>query len=671
MYTKINNLYIGNIFSIILGVKLEKRCLRYLLFISTLTLLFFSIENFVYADILINEFLPNSVNTDYEWVEIYNNGASPVNISDFNISEEAASKNFTIKDFILEPSSFVVLVRNDEVFNKTYNINGIKIIEYGEVIPSLNLNDGSDSIFLYNSNGQLIDSIKDYLNPGENVSIGRYPDGSAGTIKLLVQTPGNKNDKTATSLNWIYPSNNNTYVNYLVNLIVEITDDTATVEYALVNINSTNFSMSNNAQQWSYLWDTSIYKPQSYNITVYFKDSYGKIGYSTIYNVIINNTEVINQINNPPILKVINLTITDFLNRANGSLIVSWLYFDEDNDIENEKEILWFVDNVENPSLRNHSSISGIAGKNQIWISSVRVFDGKNWSTFYNSTPLQIANSAPTQSKPIITSNDNKIVRNSTLTCNGNSFDIDNDAITIFFKWYKNNKIMLSELDILIPGNFSKYDEIICEQTPFDGTINGTSLNSSSLKISNSAPILVSRFKDITSSQGKNITINLINAFMDLDGDVIKLSASNADNITIKIDNNTKISTIIPHTSFSGVRKIAFFASDGTATTKSNDVILTVNLGIEEADGVEDKVLPEKQKEAEIKNVIVNENIDSLSEDNREPNIITGKVIDSDPLNKEKKLNNKVKYILVIIPASIVAILSIYFVTRKFLNRNR
>ncbi len=628
-------------------------------------LLFFSIENFVYADILINEFLPNSVNTDYEWIELYNNGDVEINISEFNMSEEAASKNFTIKDFILGPKSFIVLVRSDEIFNITYRANGIKIIEYGDAVPSLNLNDGGDSIFLYNSNGQLIDSIKDYSNPGENISIGRYPDGSTDVITLLVPTPGNKNDNTPTTLIWIYPNSNNTYVNYLVNLIVEIRDDTATVEYALVNINGTNYSMLNNGQQWSYLWATSIYKQQSYNITVYFKDSYGKVDYSTIYNIMINNTEVIDQLNNLPILKLVNLTSTDFLNRTNGSLTLLWDYFDEDNDIENGKEILWFVDNIENPSLRNYSSISKNMIKNQIWVASARVFDGKNWSIFYNSTPLRIANTAPTQNDPTIISDDNKIIRTSTLICNTNVIDIDNDNITIFFTWYKNNKIVFSGIEnILRPGNFSKNDEIICEVTPFDGAVNGTVLNSTIIKISNSPPILVSKIEDKTLNQGKNITINLINAFMDLDGDDIKFSTSNYENLTIKIDNSTKISTIIPDTSFSDTRKIVFFASDGIDTIKSNEITLTVNPFIEKSE-----VITQKSEEPEIENVGSDENVSNSGEVNQESVVITGSVIE-DVLNKGKKSNNKIKYILFIIPTSIIVVLGIYFVARKFLKKN-
>ena len=129
---------------------------RGLLIVISFILLIITLP-FVFGDVVINEFLANSVNTDYEWIELFNNGTFPVNLSNFNISEEAAAQNFTISDVTIGSNGFIVLVRNETIFNQTYNTIGLTVIEYGSSVPSLNLNDGSDSIFLYNDSGEIID----------------------------------------------------------------------------------------------------------------------------------------------------------------------------------------------------------------------------------------------------------------------------------------------------------------------------------------------------------------------------------------------------------------------------------------------------------------------------------------------------------------------------------
>jgi len=177
--------------------------------------------SFASADVFINEFLPNSVGTNYEWIELFNNGTSSISLSNYNISEEAASQNFTIGSVSIAANGFIVLVRNETVFNQTYSLSDVTLVEYGPTVPSLNLNDGSDSIFLYNASGKLVDSILNYADPGENVSIGRHPDGSSNIISLTLQTPGDNNDEVPPVFNkWVNPSVNNSFVKGLLNVTV-------------------------------------------------------------------------------------------------------------------------------------------------------------------------------------------------------------------------------------------------------------------------------------------------------------------------------------------------------------------------------------------------------------------------------------------------------------------
>jgi len=239
---------------------------------------------FVFGDVLINEFLPNSVNTDYEWIELFNTGSSTVNLSNFNISEES-NNNFTIGDVTIEAASFVILVRDETTFNQTYNLTDVTLIEYGSIVGSFNLNDSGDSIFLYNSSGELVNSILNYIGPGENISIGRFPDGTSNIINFSIQTPGNKNDKNPPVFNkWVNPSANNSFVMGLVNVTVNITDSIYAVNVSLINFNNSNFLMKNNGDLWYFLWNTSLNADGNYNITIFFNDTLGLSNTDTLFN---------------------------------------------------------------------------------------------------------------------------------------------------------------------------------------------------------------------------------------------------------------------------------------------------------------------------------------------------------------------------------------------------
>ena len=271
--------------------------------------------------VFINEFLPNSANTNHEWIEIYNNGTIAVDLNDYNISETGASQNFTISGISIAASGFAVLARNSTLFNYTYsNKSGLIVIEYGPIVPSLNLNDGGDSIYLYNASGGLIDSILNYANPGENVSIGRYPDGNSSIVNLAIQTPGEENDNEVPVLNeWIRPAANST-VKGAINITANITDVTSSVDSALVNFNGSNYSMANYGDIWYFVWNTALNADGRYNITAYFNDSFGFRGVSVLANVSVDNLgpsiqsfngAVRNGSSLKPGLYTINVTIAD------------------------------------------------------------------------------------------------------------------------------------------------------------------------------------------------------------------------------------------------------------------------------------------------------------------------------------------------------------------------
>ena len=201
-------------------------------------------------------------------------------------------------------------------------------------------------------------------------------------------------------------------------------------------------------------------------------------------------------------------------------------------------------------------------------------------NTKQNSTLITIQNIAPTQSTPIITSNDDSSRKNGTLTCNNQSTnDLDNDLVANFIKWFNNSRLISESVNsaTLNVGNYSKNDNITCEITPFDGSINGTAGNSTNFTILNAAPVFNNSILNQSWNQDTSASFSISSNFFDIDGDNLTYNFTPAGNIIISADNFTKIVTLTPSSGFSGTRNAVFFAYDGTNTTSSNSVTLTVN----------------------------------------------------------------------------------------------
>ncbi len=86
----------------------------------------------VSAAVFINEVAVNSsINSDSEWIEIYNSGPGEVDLNSYNITENGALSNFTLS-LSVQADNFILLVRNSTAFNLQFpNLNSSKIIEFG------------------------------------------------------------------------------------------------------------------------------------------------------------------------------------------------------------------------------------------------------------------------------------------------------------------------------------------------------------------------------------------------------------------------------------------------------------------------------------------------------------------------------------------------------------
>jgi hypothetical protein len=259
----------------------------------------------VSADVFINEFLANGVlEPESEWIELYNNGSAPVNLGDFNITADGAEGNFTLSSDI-PGNGFIVLAKNLSTFNSTFPDvvkKGIEVVEYCLIVESFNLSNTGGNIELFDSSGLKIDNIS-YSSTKENVSIGRYPDGSKNIIEFNAPTPGANNDIEAPVFNiWVKPNANDSVVRRLFNVTVNITDKLNNVDSALINFNGTDFLMKHNGDLWYFPWDTSLNKDGLYDITVSFNDTLGFSDSDMLFNIRVNNSNSPPKISSTPVI---------------------------------------------------------------------------------------------------------------------------------------------------------------------------------------------------------------------------------------------------------------------------------------------------------------------------------------------------------------------------------
>ncbi len=105
-------------------------------------------------DVKINEIMYNpstdqGSDSNIEWIELYNNDAEAINISDWTID------NNLISDNVMEPGDYVVLARNKTAFDAYYGALPCSVIDVTFVLN----NDPGDTIVLCNSTGAEVDNV--------------------------------------------------------------------------------------------------------------------------------------------------------------------------------------------------------------------------------------------------------------------------------------------------------------------------------------------------------------------------------------------------------------------------------------------------------------------------------------------------------------------------------
>ena len=119
------------------------------------------------SDVKINEIMynPQGTDADLEWIELYNNDAEAVNISDWTVD------NKSLSDIVMQPGDYVVLARNKTAFEDYYGALSCSVIEVRLGLT----NDPGDTIVLCNLTGAEVDNVT------YNASLGA--DGNGKTLE--------------------------------------------------------------------------------------------------------------------------------------------------------------------------------------------------------------------------------------------------------------------------------------------------------------------------------------------------------------------------------------------------------------------------------------------------------------------------------------------------------
>lgn len=131
------------------------------------------------GDVLINEIMYNVDDTQFEFIELYNNSAVDVQISNWHLADDLDLKNGRYNQIItninLLPNEYAIIVCDEAVYKVIDESKWDKILFTKK---KFSLNSTTDNINIYNEHKQLIDSVEysdtwheDYLSSTKNISL--------------------------------------------------------------------------------------------------------------------------------------------------------------------------------------------------------------------------------------------------------------------------------------------------------------------------------------------------------------------------------------------------------------------------------------------------------------------------------------------------------------------
>lgn len=244
-----------------------------------------------------------------------------------------------------------------------------------------------------------------------------YANDSAGNM-MITPTFRISINNSAPNISSFNPEELNVSINEPDNLTFNITahdvnGDEITIEWRQ---NGSLKSTTNN-----FLFSGNFSAAGFYNITVEVSD--GILLSSLTWNLTVRNTNIV------PNITSVTTANSDYLNRTNGTLQAFWTFYDFDNDNIILNETLWYVNKELVNNYTNKTAIHQLnTTRLENWTSSVRIFDGTNWSNFVDSSAVKIENAKPS----VGIGNSIMIIQETQLVnISVNATDLDSDPLTI------------------------------------------------------------------------------------------------------------------------------------------------------------------------------------------------------------------------------------------------
>jgi hypothetical protein len=262
--------------------------------------------------------------------------------------------------------------------------------------------------------------------------------------------------------------------------------------------------------------DTSGGDFWQYIIQVYDGFNYS-LSYTSILIIIGSGANTLPEAQN------VTLTATVNTNATTENLIAKYDYYDADDHLQVDYEILWYLNGILQSELNDSLTIdSSLTSKHQVWNFTIRVYDGLNWSLNYNSSTLEIKNSLPEVSSLQLTFNSSTSVN---LTASWMFVDLDGDIEVDFkIKWYIDG-FYNNTLDNLtmIPFTNTKKGQIWNYSLQvFDGENYSILYNSTKTYILNTPPTAANITLTINPTTADDLIVDW--DFYDIDGEIENLN---------------------------------------------------------------------------------------------------------------------------------------------------
>ena len=256
-------------------------------------------------------------------------------------------------------------------------------------------------------------------------------------------------------------------------------------------------------------------KGETWNCSVNATDSYLGMGIPNSTTRIISNT--------PPEVTGVQYTPSSNIYRTTIGLNCTINATDIDGDALTNHYL--HIKNDASTGIATQNVTNSTYIKNDVMICQGYVNDGSLDSNKVNSSSATILNSAPIMlTSPILnptTIYKTTIGVNCTL---GTSTDADEDALTPYFLWHKNDVSTGIATQNITNSSYAHFDSLLCQQYVSDGVNNSNKLNSSASAVLNTIPVLPILSLPTNASRVNDTTLLTINPTSDVDSDTIYYS---------------------------------------------------------------------------------------------------------------------------------------------------